>query len=123
MPTPVIGLFLVVFCMIMVPAPVLAVPADRTITWIGGGQGMVTFEGKEHAEEGYTCDACHPALFQMKKGTAVMTMEALNRGAFCGHCHNGAAAFSTTDRKKCDKCHATKRKHHENHDHHDKHHD
>lgn len=105
---------------IFFPALLFAVPADKTITWEGGGQGKVTFEGKEHAEKGYACDSCHPSLFQMKKGATKMTMDALNKGQFCGHCHNGKAAFSTSDQKECHECHKSKKKHHE---HDDKHHD
>ncbi len=107
------------------PAAALAVPSGKTLTWPDGTQGTVAFEGKEHAEKGLKCDACHPGLFPMKKGAAKMTMEALNQGRFCGACHNGTAAFSTADPKKCHKCHKAesgkkhKEKHGESHGHHD----
>jgi hypothetical protein len=42
-----------------------AVPAGKTVSWEGSGQGQVVFEGNEHSEKGFKCDACHPSLFQM----------------------------------------------------------
>lgn len=112
-------LFVFVF-LFLVPAVLFAVPSGQVITWEGGGAGMVKFEGAEHAKKGYKCESCHPSLFQMKKGSAKMTMELLNSGQFCGACHNGKIAFSTSNPKKCHECHKTKKKHHE---HKDKHHD
>ena len=99
---------------------VSAVPSGQVLTWEGGGQGRVKFEGSEHAEKGYKCDSCHPSLFEKKKGAARMTMDLLNKGQFCGACHNGKAAFSTTDSKKCHECHKKSKKHHDKKD---KHHD
>jgi c(7)-type cytochrome triheme protein len=85
----------------------------------------VRFEGKEHAKEGHACKDCHPALFTTKHRTAVMTMAALNSGRFCGACHNGTAAFSTKDPKKCHECHrqGRKEKHNNCEDHKHKDHD
>ena len=31
----------------------LAVPAGQIVTWEGGGQGTVKFDGEEHSEKGY----------------------------------------------------------------------
>ncbi len=112
--------FSMLLLLIFSPAAVLAVPSGKVITWEGSGQGTVKFEGDEHAEKGYKCEACHPSLFQMKKGSAKMTMDLLNKGQLCGACHNGKVAFSTSNSKKCHECHKTKKKHHE---HKDKHHD
>jgi c(7)-type cytochrome triheme protein len=112
--------FLIFLFLFSFPVALLAVPSGKIATWEGGGQGKVTFEGDEHAEKGYSCDSCHPSLFQMKKGAAKITMDSLNKGQFCGACHNGKAAFSTGDPRKCHECHKTKKKHH---DHDDKHHD
>ncbi|GAB4483156.1 MAG: hypothetical protein OHK006_03290 [Thermodesulfovibrionales bacterium] len=103
-----------------------AVGAGKKVTWDGGGYGVVKFEGDEHAEKGYTCESCHPALFQMKKGAAEMTMAALNQGKFCGACHDGKTAFGTNDPEKCHECHKGKKEHHhdqEKHNGHEKHHD
>ena len=79
---------------------VFAVSAGKNVTWKGGEQGTVKFEEDEHAEKGYKCESCHPALFQMKKGSATMTMVVLNQGKLCGACHNGKIAFSTDNPQK-----------------------
>jgi c(7)-type cytochrome triheme protein len=94
------------------PTTLLAVPSGKSITWKGGGQGTVKFEGREHAEKGYNCESCHPSLFEKKKGSAKMTMDLLNQGKFCGACHNGKTAFGTDNPKKCHECHKTKNKQH-----------
>ena len=105
----------------------LAVGPGKTLTWQGGGQGQVVFEGKKHAKEGHGCKDCHPGLFSMKYGTAKITMAAMDKGELCGACHNGKTAFATNDTKKCHECHKRQDKHdkHEGHDGHkksDKHH-
>jgi c(7)-type cytochrome triheme protein len=41
-----------------------------------------------------------------------MTMNLLNKGQFCGACHNGKVAFSTNDPGKCHECHKRREKHH-----------
>jgi c(7)-type cytochrome triheme protein len=88
-----------------------AVGPGTTLTWPGGGRGEVRFEGKEHSEKSFACKDCHPGLFSMKHGTAAMTMASLNGGRYCGVCHNGTAAFSTRDPKKCHECHRDDHKH------------
>ena len=86
-----------------------AVPDGVKLTWPGGGAGKVTFDGTKHAK--IHCDACHIAgLFQTKKNADIMTMDAMKQGKFCGVCHNGKKAFSTTDPKKCHECHKTEKK-------------
>lgn len=110
------------FVALSFPFAAFAVPSGKVITWPGGGRGRVVFEGKEHAEKGYTCNSCHPGLFQMKKGAATMTMDALNKGRYCGACHNGTVAFSTNDPGKCHECHKGAEKethHHKKKRHHD----
>jgi len=113
---------LLLFIMFSLKSILFAVPADKTITWEGGGQGQVIFEGAEHAEKGYKCDSCHPSLFQMKKGEAKITLSSHTNGQYCGACHNGKTAFSTDNPKKCHECHKTEKNHHNNKDK-DKHHD
>jgi c(7)-type cytochrome triheme protein len=41
----------------------------------------------------------------MKKGADKMTMDAINKGQFCGTCHNGTKAFASNDPKRCVTCH------------------
>ena len=95
-----------------------AVGPDKTLVWQGGGAGPVVFEGREHAEEGYGCKDCHPGLFSMKKGASAMTMAAMNKGQFCGACHNGKITFSTNNQAKCHECHGKQKRHHGGHDDH-----
>lgn len=115
------------FILFSLKSIIFAVPADKTITWEGSGQGQVIFKGDEHAEKGYKCDSCHPSLFQMKKGTAKITLASHVNGQFCGACHNGKTAFGTDNPEKCHECHKTAEKLHNNKEKHhknkDKHHD
>ncbi|HZV47140.1 MAG TPA: c(7)-type cytochrome triheme domain-containing protein [Thermodesulfovibrionales bacterium] len=99
-----------------------AVPSGKTVSWEGSGQGQIVFEGNEHAEKGFKCDSCHPSLFQMKKGSAKITLASHTNGQFCNACHNGKTAFGTDDPKKCNECHKKGEQHHKNKDK-DKHHD
>ncbi len=100
---------------LLVAATAPAVGPDRELTWPGGGQGKVTFEGDDHSDENYTCADCHPKPFAMKFGTAKMTMAAMNRGEFCGVCHNGVRAFATDDPDRCEECHKKPKKHKDKH--------
>lgn len=103
--------FGIAFCALLFPeANAGAVGPGKALTWPGGGRGVVEFEGEEHSEEGYGCADCHPALFSMRRRAAAMTMEALDAGGFCGACHNGKRAFSTSDPKECHECHHGARK-------------
>ncbi len=90
-------------------APAAAVGPDKKLTWPGGGRGKVTFDGEDHSDENYTCTDCHPGLFAMKFGAAKMTMDAMKKGQYCGACHNGVRAFSTTDPDRCEECHRKSR--------------
>lgn len=96
---------LAVAAMLTSPQAGFAVPADRELLWPGGGRGVVKFEGEEHSKEGFKCDDCHPAIFEMKHGAAKMTMAEMNKGSFCGACHDGKTTFSTSDPRKCHECH------------------
>jgi c(7)-type cytochrome triheme protein len=95
---------------ILVPTLSSAVPEGIVLTWPDGSTGTVYFDGTVHAKKGLQCDACHVAgLFQTKKNADKMTMAEMNRGRFCGFCHNGKKAFSTSDPKSCKKCHQGKK--------------
>ncbi len=98
------------------PGQSSAVGSGKVLIWKGGGAGQVVFSGKEHAEKGYGCDDCHTKLFEKKKGSAAMTMAAMNKGEFCGACHDGKTAFGTEDKAKCNECHGKRHRHHGGHD-------
>lgn len=64
----------------------------------------VKFNHEFHAAFG--CRECHPGVFLMKKGAAVMTMDAMYKGRFCGACHDGKKAFPSSE---CTRCHEMKK--------------
>ena len=94
-------LSIVVVVVLAMASMVFAVPAGKTVEFAGGAAGKVVFSGDVHKAAG-ACNACHPALFAMKKGTAKITMADINAGKSCGTCHNGTKAFAA---KECAKCH------------------
>jgi c(7)-type cytochrome triheme protein len=47
------------------------------------------------------CDSCHPAPFAQEGGATPMTMDEINAGRLCGHCH-GTVAFPPD---ACVRCH------------------
>ena len=85
-----------------------AVKPGRKLTWPGGGEGEVSFDGTAHAEKFLRCKDCHPGIFTMIRGAAKMTMAELDSGRYCGACHNSYAAFGTQDKGSCRKCHKGK---------------
>jgi len=52
----------------------------------------------------YKCYACHNAIFQMKAGTAKITMQEISDGKYCGACHNGKQAWAVSF-DTCNNCH------------------
>ena len=82
-----------------------AVPPGQTVEFAGGGNGKVVFDGKAHASAKLQCPACHTKIFQMKKGSAKITMADINAGKSCGTCHNGDKGFKASDAANCGKCH------------------
>ncbi|HHL34976.1 MAG TPA: hypothetical protein ENJ30_11485 [Desulfobulbaceae bacterium] len=70
------------------------------------------FSHKKHIiGVGLDCDSCHPDIFKKKRGTAKaagdFTMKSLEKGKYCGVCHNGDEAFGVTDKKDCITCHGS----------------
>jgi len=84
---------------------VMAAAPGKTVEFAGGPMGKVTFDGKAHADKGLKCNDCHTKIFQMKKGSAKITMAAMNKGENCGTCHNGTKAFKSSDPANCKTCH------------------
>ena len=83
----------------------LAVPPGKTVDFEGGPMGKVVFDGKTHVDKGLKCTDCHTKIFPMKKGTEKIKMDDINKGNFCGVCHNGEKAFKSSDPVNCAKCH------------------
>jgi len=63
------------------------------------------FNHEAHAKKA-GCRDCHPGVFLMKAGTASITMKDIDKGAYCGACHNGKKAFASSE---CTKCHELKK--------------
>ena len=68
----------------------------------------VIFSHKAHTEDlGLQCDWCHEETFEMEalsmQEGADFDMESLCNERYCGTCHNGDIAFSTTT--QCARCH------------------
>lgn len=79
-----------------------AVPPGKTIEYAGGSMGKVVFDGQKHADAGLKCNSCHPATFQMKKGSADIKAPH-EAGKFCAVCHDGTKAFDVN--ADCARCH------------------
>jgi len=100
------AVLLAVVAMGIVSVSAVAIMPGQTVEFAGGGMGKVVFDGQKHAAAGKKCDDCHKSgLFQMKKGTAKITMKDMQAGKYCGACHDGKAAFGVKDMKSCAKCH------------------
>lgn len=50
----------------------------------------------------YRCVACHLDPFGMEAGSTSISMEAMQKGATCGACHDGTTAFAVLE---CGRCH------------------
>jgi c(7)-type cytochrome triheme protein len=77
----------------------LAVDGDNTLSYRGGAQGRVIFDGRTHAAKGLACGACHSKLFPTQK-TGLITMGDHGTDGKCFACHNGQRASAT-----CTDCH------------------
>jgi c(7)-type cytochrome triheme protein len=82
------------------------------ISFTPKGVSPVVFSHKTHLErEHLRCTECHPGVFNMnivknfgeKTGPAYTMM--VEKGKYCGACHNGEKAFSLSDRANCARCH------------------
>lgn len=73
------------------------------ITYPSKALGNVVFKHSVHPDSvKNNCSACHPKIFKQKKFTSGMKMADINKGKYCGVCHDGKKAFSV---KTCVKCH------------------
>lgn len=56
----------------------------------------------------FRCKACHPSIFKMQRGANPITMGKIERGQFCGVCHNGRTAWPINF-ANCKRCHVRQR--------------
>lgn len=70
------------------------------------GAKPVFFSHEQHVNvRGTKCSACHYHAFQMSEQSYEFNMEKLNKGQFCGICHNGERSFDVKDKANCGRCH------------------
>lgn len=79
--------------------PRIKAQKDFTIEPKGTGTSAVVFSHKKHAFWN-GCEVCHPDIFPIKKGAAKYTMRELEKGEYCGVCHD-KVAFPIHDCKRC----------------------
>ena len=86
--------------------PAFALPKGQKVEFKGSEKGLVTFDGTAHNAK-LKCADCHPGIFAMKKPAEPYHFkhEDMDKGKFCGACHNGKKAFSTAEKENCEKCH------------------
>lgn len=63
--------------------------------------GPVKFSHAVHTAS-FGCQECHPQTFSLKKTDGMMNMEGINKGKWCGTCHNGKQVFGPSE---CARCH------------------
>ncbi len=99
---------------IMLLAVCLVIPLIARADKVGGGDltftpknaASVVFSHDKHVSaSGVKCTGCHYQVFQMAQGSYKMDMSKINKGDFCGKCHNGKKAFDAKDKKNCSRCH------------------
>ncbi len=95
-----------VLCLV-IPAVVLAEKVGGgDITFTPKNASPVVFSHEKHvSEKGLKCTGCHYQIFQMAQGSYKMDMARINKGDFCGKCHNGQKSFDVKDQKNCIRCH------------------
>jgi c(7)-type cytochrome triheme protein len=83
----------------------LKVPNDVPIKMGKISPGLVMFSHARHVDRANpNCISCHTGQFKMLSTSAdISPGKKMQR---CGQCHDGAKAVSTTDKERCDSCHA-----------------
>ncbi|HXY53678.1 MAG TPA: cytochrome c3 family protein [Nitrospirota bacterium] len=85
---------------------VAAVPGGGDLSFTPANAKPVIFSHDLHVNiKDLKCSACHNHTFQMAKDSSKMDMSKINKGQFCGHCHNGEKAFDVKDKANCGRCH------------------
>jgi c(7)-type cytochrome triheme protein len=95
-----------VICLVMSAAGIAAASGGGDLTFKAENAKTVTFSHDQHVNiKALKCSACHNHTFQMSKGSDKMDMKKINKGQFCGRCHNGVHAFDVNDKASCARCH------------------
>ncbi len=84
----------------------LAAVGGGNLTFTPKNAKPVFFSHEKHVDEKHKkCSSCHNHVFQMSKDSNKMDMSKINKGEFCGSCHNGERSFDVKDKASCDRCH------------------
>lgn len=88
-------------------------PADFVMKDTGKSDWVMLSHAK-HERKVPKCTSCHPKVFSSKLGRTKETkgelkMEAMEKGEFCGTCHNGKENFDVKVKEDCVKCHSVKK--------------
>ncbi len=99
-----LSLIMVIF--FLAAGPVLASTGGGDRLFKPKGAKPVFFSHEQHVTvSGKKCSACHYHTFQMSEESYEMNMDKLNKGQFCGICHNGKRSFDVKDKANCGRCH------------------
>jgi c(7)-type cytochrome triheme protein len=81
-------------------------PGPIKMTRTGDSPGPVVFNHETHVDSSRpACTTCHPREFRILKASprrAPITHTQMDKGRYCGTCHNGRKAFALDD---CAACH------------------
>jgi c(7)-type cytochrome triheme protein len=81
-------------------------PGPVRMTRTGDSPGQVVFRHETHVDASKpACTACHPREFRILKASgrrAPITHDGMDKGHYCGTCHDGKKAFARDD---CAACH------------------
>ncbi len=98
-------ILIAVFCLVLSAGTAVA-SGGGNLTFKSPNAKTVTFSHDQHVNvKSLKCSACHNHTFQMSKGSDKMDMSKINKGEFCGHCHNGVRSFDVHDKASCGRCH------------------
>jgi len=99
-------MLLVVVVFALSAITVYAAVGGGDLTFKPKGAKPVFFSHVVHVDgKTYKCSACHYNVFQMEKNSYKMEMSKINKGDFCGKCHNGERSFDVKEAASCVKCH------------------
>ncbi len=98
------GLLAIAILLLSVPVIGAAFPGSLRIPRLDPthmpGLPSALFSHRTHGTFG--CYACHPSTFP--EAAFGFTHDDMNRGRYCGRCHDGGLAFSVR-KASCDSCH------------------
>ena len=81
-------------------------PGPIRMTRTGDSPGQVVFKHETHVDASKpACTACHPREFRILKASghrAPITHDGMDKGHYCGTCHDGKKTFARDD---CAACH------------------